>query len=67
MHTPNGPIELYWWKDKDRLSMPDGYEVEVHNISHRPLMRGPCTGTFRARKRHLAAKNQVLWSSLNGS
>ncbi len=45
MPTPDGPIELRWWKDENRLayrpSVPDGYEVEVHNLSGRPLLRRP--------------------------
>ena len=43
--TPEGPIALRWERDGDavayRLDMPEGYAVDVRNLSARTLVRKP--------------------------
>ena len=40
--TPDGPVALRWWKDGDklayRLTVPEGYKVDVENRSGRQLV-----------------------------
>ena len=43
--TPDGPIQLRWWKDGDRiayrLTLPAGYEVQTENRSGETLVEKP--------------------------